>query len=235
MKKLTLLLSILLLSTAGFAQDALTKELFSADNIMKYQSEIELSTAQKKKIKELYNEGNSTFTNAKWDLSTEQAKLDKMLKEPKIDLKATLTQMTEVTELEQEMKLSRLGTLIKIKNELTPGQQTKLKKLVTEKDKKAFYVTTDINDEKKVKLQVSGSKISTTAPLYVIKGKTGDRVITNTEVEKIDPKRIESIYVLKDKPAAKLYGVKGKNGVIEIKLKDKYKEDKDNKEEKEDK
>ncbi len=234
MKKLTLLLSILLLSTAGFAQDALTKELFSADNIMKYQSEIELSTAQKKKIKELYNEGNSTFTNAKWDLSTEQAKLDKMLKEPKIDLKATLAQMTEVTELEQEMKLSRLGTLIKIKNELTPGQQTKLKKLVTEKDRKAFYVTTDINDEKKVKLQVSGSKISSTAPLYVIKGKTGDRVITNTEVEKIDPTRIESIYVIKDKPAAKLYGVKGKNGVIEIKLKE-VKEDKENKKEKEDK
>ncbi|MEM7186960.1 MAG: hypothetical protein AAF466_09900 [Bacteroidota bacterium] len=220
MKKLTLLLTILFVSTTVFAQDAFTKDLFSADNIMKYQSEIDLTKAQKKKIKELYNEGNAAFTSAKWDLSEEKEKLDKMLEASQVDLNATLAQMREVTQLEQELKISRLGTLIKIKNELTPDQQTELKSLVTEKDTKPFFVTTDINDEKKIKLQVSGSKFSKAKPLYVILGKRGNRTISSAEMEEIDPRKIESISVLKDNSAIRLYGVKGKNGVIEIKLKE---------------
>ena len=38
-------------------------------------------------------------------------------------------------------------------------------------------------------------------------------------VIKIDSKTIESITVLKDKAAVEVYGAKGKNGVVEVKLK----------------
>ena len=221
MKKLPLLLAFLVLSITAFAQDALKDELFSMDNIMKYQTEIELTEAQSKAIKKHYNEGNENFNEAKWKLSSQQTKLDELLTESEVKLEETMAQMWEVTKLEQEAKLARLFALIKMKNELSAAQQTKLKELITDKDRKAFFITTDINDEKKVKLQVSGSKRSGTAPLYIIKNKRGDRIVTNAELQDLDPNNIESINVLKGNAAVSLYGKDGKNGVIEIRLKNK--------------
>jgi TonB family protein len=48
-------------------------------------------------------------------------------------------------------------------------------------------------------------------PLIVLDG-----VITDTDINAVDPETIQSIKVLKDKPATDKYGEKGKNGVIEI-------------------
>ena len=48
-------------------------------------------------------------------------------------------------------------------------------------------------------------------PLVVLDGK-----ITNIDVEKIDPNSVQSMNILKDKPATDKYGEKGKDGVIEI-------------------
>lgn len=221
MKKLTLLLSFFVLSLTASAQDALTTELFSMDNIMKYQTEINLSDAQSKSIMDTYNEGNKIFNEAKWKLSAEQAKLDKMLTESKVDERAAMAQMYEVTKLEQEVKLARLQTLIQIKNQLTADQQEKLKGMVTDKDRAAFYVTTDINEERKVKLQVSGSQTTGPKPLYIIKNKRGDIEVTNAELSDLDPNNIESITVLKGQSAISAYGSRGENGVIEITLKNK--------------
>ena len=53
--------------------------------------------------------------------------------------------------------------------------------------------------------------------LYIVDGKE----TTYEEVGKIDPDNIESINVLKGESAEKLYGAKGKNGVIIIKTKTK--------------
>jgi len=52
-------------------------------------------------------------------------------------------------------------------------------------------------------------------PLYVVDGKE----MTKSEMEKIDPDKIESIDVLKNKEFTKKYGEKGKNGVVLITLK----------------
>lgn len=52
-------------------------------------------------------------------------------------------------------------------------------------------------------------------PLFILNGKE----ISETEMKDIDPNSIESINVLKDESATKLYGSKGKYGVVEIKLK----------------
>ena len=51
-------------------------------------------------------------------------------------------------------------------------------------------------------------------PLYIVDGKSA------TEIESIEPEKIESISVLKDVQAKILYGDKGKNGVIIITTKD---------------
>ena len=54
------------------------------------------------------------------------------------------------------------------------------------------------------------------APLYLVDGKE----TSPGEAKKIDGNKIESIHVFKDTAATKKYGAKGKNGVIEITLKD---------------
>ena len=52
-------------------------------------------------------------------------------------------------------------------------------------------------------------------PLYFLDGK----LITKSEMEALDPGRIESVNVLKGEQAMKQYGKQGKNGIILIKLK----------------
>ena len=54
-----------------------------------------------------------------------------------------------------------------------------------------------------------------TTPIFIIDGKESSKLAS----EKIDPDDIESVSVLKGKKAEEKYGVKGKNGVIEITLK----------------
>jgi hypothetical protein len=61
----------------------------------------------------------------------------------------------------------------------------------------------------------STSKTDKNAPLCVVKGK----VISKSELDKINPDAIESISVLKGKNAVNAYGKAGKNGVIQITLK----------------
>lgn len=57
--------------------------------------------------------------------------------------------------------------------------------------------------------------------LYVLNGKE----ISETDFRTIQPDDIESVTVLKDKNATEKYGAKGKDGVVEIQLKDKPKMD----------
>jgi len=54
-------------------------------------------------------------------------------------------------------------------------------------------------------------------PLIILDGK----IITNAEMEKLNPHSIESISVLKDESATKAYGEKAKNGVIVLSSKEK--------------
>ena len=60
---------------------------------------------------------------------------------------------------------------------------------------------------------VSGNKGE--KPLFVV----DDKIIGNDDITKIKPNDIESVTVLKDESATKLYGEKGKNGVVIIKMK----------------
>ena len=59
----------------------------------------------------------------------------------------------------------------------------------------------------------SGNKVE--KPLFVV----DDKIIGNDDISKIKPNDIESVTVLKDESATKIYGEKGKNGVVIIKMK----------------
>ena len=54
-------------------------------------------------------------------------------------------------------------------------------------------------------------------PLYIVE----EKEVTEEFIRELKPEDVDSITVLKDKSAIEKYGEKGKNGVIEIKLKKK--------------
>lgn len=220
MKKLSVLL-LSFICTTLLAQDPLQSELFTADVVMKYQSEIELSEKQREHIKKIHQETTSNFSSAKWDLDAEMTILNNMLANSKVNESATLKQMKVITDLENQMKMTRLEMLIKIKNELSETQQSKLKELRTDHDFGPVKVITNINDGHKVKFQISGSKSLELSPLYVIKTKYGDQIITAKEMSKINSNKIESVTVLKGESATTIYGTKGENGVVVLTLKEK--------------
>jgi TonB-dependent SusC/RagA subfamily outer membrane receptor len=66
------------------------------------------------------------------------------------------------------------------------------------------------NDSNKIRVMVKDSKM--TKPLYIVDGKK----ISNDEMTKISPDKIESISVLKDDAAISVYGKDGANGVIVV-------------------
>jgi TonB-dependent SusC/RagA subfamily outer membrane receptor len=70
-------------------------------------------------------------------------------------------------------------------------------------------------DNSKLPTQQQWLKAANPNALYMIDGKHA----TEAEIKALDPASIESVNVLKDAAATKLYGEKGKNGVIEIKTK----------------
>ena len=117
------------------------------------------------------------------------------------------------------MKMTKMEMLIKIKNTLTASQQEKLRDLRGTKEFKNINLTTSINDNQRIKLQVGKAVGDGPNPLYIIKDKKGDKEVTSGYMKNINPKRIESIEVLKGESAEKAYGYKGKDGVIVIKMK----------------
>jgi len=85
----------------------------------------------------------------------------------------------------------------------------------TKKDPSSLTVTTTDKDGKKTITFVQKTTEKTELPkdvLYVIDGKE----MESGSMKDIDPNMIKSINVLKGENAAKKYGEKGKNGVIEI-------------------
>jgi TonB-dependent SusC/RagA subfamily outer membrane receptor len=85
----------------------------------------------------------------------------------------------------------------------------------SKKDPKSLTVTTTDKDGKKTITYVQKSTEKTELPkdvLYIIDGKE----MESGNKKDIEPSMIKSINVLKGETALKLYGEKGKNGVIEI-------------------
>lgn len=219
-------LLILLVCIAGYAnvsaQDTFQSELFPVETVLKHRSELELSEAQVSTIKKIYNDNISLFNATKWDLDAMQVALNKLISESKVDEKTALETMDKISAMEQKLKRQRLKMLIKIKNELTTNQQSKLKELRKDSDISTFKLTTPISENPRIVLRGSASKDGK-SPMYVIIDKNGEKKFVNGEAQKgllgISPDNIESVNVIKGKAATTTYGKDGKNGVVVIKLK----------------
>jgi TonB-dependent SusC/RagA subfamily outer membrane receptor len=79
----------------------------------------------------------------------------------------------------------------------------------------SLSVDNDTTDRSVSKMEISSSNGNNNNPLIIVDGIGTDYKAMN----QIDPNTIESVTILKDASATKLYGTKGKNGVILITLK----------------
>ena len=128
MTKQTLFLLFFLTASLTQAQDMFQEYLYSADLVMKNRDKISLTDAQADKIKKIHSTNAADFSTLKWDLDAATEKLKKLLEQPKPDAAAVSKQMDLVLSLENQLKKKQLATLVAIKNELTPSQQSELKK-----------------------------------------------------------------------------------------------------------
>lgn len=220
MKLLFNLLFLFSLSASLTAQDIFKKELFSADLVMKYRTDLGLSDAQAIQIKEAYSAQIGEFNSLKWDLDAALNDLNKSLANTKVDKAGAIAQMKKVTDLEDRLKRTRLGMMIDIKNVLTADQQKMLKGLRTKADMNTptFHIAA-INENPRMVLKVNGDKAGGPQPLFIIVNKAGESSRV-TSMESIDPDDIASINVLKGESAIAKFGAEGKNGVVIINTKE---------------
>jgi Spy/CpxP family protein refolding chaperone len=131
-KMLTLMILTLIaaVAAANAAQpDELGQNLFPPDQVLRYRDAIGLDDRQSEAMKKLLAQAQSGFVDLQWDLQDETGKLARLLRSPRVDEAAALTQVDRVLSQEREVKKAQLTLLIRIKNLLTPEQQQKLSAL----------------------------------------------------------------------------------------------------------
>ncbi|MEB2774848.1 TonB-dependent receptor plug domain-containing protein [Algoriphagus sp. D3-2-R+10] len=229
-------------------QDVFQRNLYSADRVMDMRNELALTEAQASKIKKIHSENAGKFSTMKWDLDDATAKLKDLLDESKIDEVTVQKQMDKVLALENSLKKQQLSTMVSIKNELSFEQQEILQKQslfatnngtltqilngkvvgmgtvpkFSESNDKVWYpnskAATSVNATAKplMSLKIAGFG-QENAPIYMLEDKDGMKQVK--DLKDINPEDIKSIEVLKDKSAIDVFGEKGENGVIIIKLK----------------
>ena len=101
---------------------------------MTHQQELGLSDAQRHTITVAVTKLQSKVVDLQWDMVREQSALAKLLSKSQVNETQALDQADHLMILEHRIKHEHLSTLIRIKNALTPEQQTKLRTLMAASD-----------------------------------------------------------------------------------------------------
>ena len=111
-------------------QDPIGQSFFAPELVIQHQEAIGLSAEQKDYFKTEIRQAQLKFTELQWTLQDEMERLVSLLKQSKADEKQAASQLAKVLAAEREIKLAQLMLLIRIKNNLTPAQQSQLRELV---------------------------------------------------------------------------------------------------------
>jgi len=109
--------------------DPLARFLFPPDRVMAHASEIGLDDAQRSAIRAEVQKTQPKFLDLQFDIQAEMEKFKNLLQEKRVDEARALGELDRVLALEKEIKRTQIGLLVRIKNTLTPAQQSKLEDL----------------------------------------------------------------------------------------------------------
>lgn len=127
-----------LLLTVGLAQgphaqrpqhDPLAEYVFPPELVMQHQREIALTDEQKAFLKGELQRVTVRFTELQWQIQDAMEGLVSTLKEGSVNEQQALSQLDKILDTEREIKHLHVGLAVRIKNKLTPEQQSKLQAL----------------------------------------------------------------------------------------------------------
>jgi Spy/CpxP family protein refolding chaperone len=107
-------------------QDPIGQSFFAPELVMQNQEALGLSGEQKEYLKTEIRQAQLKFTELQWKLQDEMEKLVALVKQPHVDEQQVLAQLDKLLSAEREVKKQQVTLLVRIKNKLTPEQQTKL-------------------------------------------------------------------------------------------------------------
>jgi len=110
-------------------QDPVGQSFFAPELVIQHQEAIGLSGEQKDYFKGEIRQAQLKFTELQWKLQDEMEKLLSLVKQPRVDEQQALAQLDKVLAAEREIKKEQVTLLVRIKNKLTPEQQSKLSEL----------------------------------------------------------------------------------------------------------
>jgi Spy/CpxP family protein refolding chaperone len=109
--------------------DPLRDALFPPELVMQHQRELALTDEQKAFMRSEINRTTTRFNELQWQLQDAMEALHETMKANSVNEQLALSQLDKVLESEREIKRSHMELAIRIKNKLTPEQQTKLQEM----------------------------------------------------------------------------------------------------------
>ena len=109
--------------------DPIADNLFPPELVMQHQQALALTDEQKDFFKTELRKAQLRFTELQWMLQDEAEKLAGLTKQEHVDEQAVLSQIDKVLAAEREIKRTQISLIIRIKNKLTPEQQTRLQEM----------------------------------------------------------------------------------------------------------
>jgi Spy/CpxP family protein refolding chaperone len=132
---LCILLTWFLLASAPLAAqqpqggDPIAENLFPPDLVLSNQKAIGLDEAQRNFIRSEVLKAQTRFTEVQFQLQDSMETLIGHLKQNPVDEAQVLAQLEKVLNAEREVKRTQIALMVRIKNKLTPEQQTRLRQL----------------------------------------------------------------------------------------------------------
>jgi Spy/CpxP family protein refolding chaperone len=114
------------------------EQVFPPELVMRYQSELGLTSAQQETMTRIMAETQTQLVELQWKSEAATQALTKILEKDMVDETAALAQWDQLSEFEQQIKKAHLALLIRIKNQLTPSQQEKLRSLRAARPRPSF-------------------------------------------------------------------------------------------------
>lgn len=107
-------------------EDPFARYLFPPDQIFAHGQEIGLDDSQKTAIRGEVLKAQPKFVETQLDLQGEVEKMTRLLQGKPVDETKVLAEVDRILGLEKEIKKAQISLLVRIKNVLNAGQQSKL-------------------------------------------------------------------------------------------------------------
>ncbi|HWC19694.1 MAG TPA: hypothetical protein VG498_21960, partial [Terriglobales bacterium] len=106
--------------------DPLGDSMFPPELIMQHARELNLTPEQKTFMRNEIQKTTTRFNDLQWQLQDSMEALHETMKGNQVNEQQAMEQLGKVLDTEREIKMLHMGMAIRIKNQLTPDQQTQL-------------------------------------------------------------------------------------------------------------